>query len=301
MILRIVAALVLASWPGLTSAAGISPVPPLTHVGGDPRRVTISGVGDAGFAAVEYAVAYSGSTAGVAAYRTGPYACGWIYPHLDPGFCMVKRPQWRPAWTAARFLARDQAVDPLRNLRRQRIYLSTGSDNRSSYAMDQLRRFYRAAHAGPTSVSQDSPTPTAIVAAMQGASSLATGDVKGSLRPFDQTLFFGAGAGGLGTTGYLFVPAACEGPAPVCGVHIVLEDCSAGEDDRIDAEHHIADLGFDASARGVIFLFPRLACSPDGVPRTWDWRGSTGPLFLTVRGKELWAVHAMVGRLLGEL
>ena len=53
-----------------------------------------------------------------------------------------------------------------------------------------------------------------------------TGTLSGTIVSFDQTGQYGAP--GMDTTGYLYVPAACQGSSTICKLHVALHGCVQG-------------------------------------------------------------------------
>lgn len=134
----------------------------------------------------------------------------------------------------------------------------------------------------------------------------------GELRPFDQRPYDPDGQ--LDRTGYLYVPAACgaghtasggaeEKPRAAmvqCPLHIAFHGCQQGH--AAIGEAFVRDGGYGRAAdrHGVVVLFPQVAASylaPFNPKGCWDWWGYTGKDYLSRRGSQLAAVHAMASAL----
>jgi hypothetical protein len=67
-----------------------------------------------------------------------------------------------------------------------------------------------------------------------------TGTLSGSVVAFAQTGSFGAA--GMDTSGFLYVPAACEGTSTVCRLHVVMRGC--GQSASLIGSTYIENTGY---------------------------------------------------------
>ena len=78
---------------------------------------------------------------------------------------------------------------------------------------------------------------------------------------FDQTLYLnGTLFGGLATQGFVYVPAACEPPAPAsCRIHVAMHGCGMGYSFAAMNSSFVLHAGYGpwADANGIVILFPQ--------------------------------------------
>jgi hypothetical protein len=129
---------------------------------------------------------------------------------------------------------------------------------------------------------------------------------------FDQSEFFDKSdrSTSLHATGWLYVPAACGGgTGQACRLHVAFHGCDQHQD--LIEDDFYWDGGYNrwAEANDIVVLYPQAtpwttAWDPFGYAGNpkgcWDWWGYGGAEFLNQRGKQMRAVRAMIGRLLGE-
>jgi len=310
----------------------------LAAVGADPVKVSASGLSSGAFMAVQYGVAFSSETMGVGVVAGGPFNCAIVTPGSFAA-CMQGAPSGADSYKSAKHLAAQGLIDPVKNLKSQRLYLfrATHDEVVAQPVMDAVRDFYKRAGAPAANVQYVtgvpaghafiSPTvgpPCPVTAPpfveqcdLNGAEYDQPGailtQVYGPLQPkagaalsagpmaFNQ-LEFASLLSGLATTGYVYVPAPCTTPGAKCAVHVVFHGCSQSADMVSDIVYR--QLGYNAWAdtNHIIVLYPQV--NPTWIPFNpmgcWDWWGYSGLNFPTRSGAQLTAVRAMVHRLLAS-
>ncbi len=139
---------------------------------------------------------------------------------------------------------------------------------------------------------------------------------KGRYMRFDQTRYLPADhpsgftwTTGMDTTGWLYVPAACDAGQP-CRLHIVLHGCEQGQDylplksppggGLLFGTTFVRHAGYAqwADNNRIVVLFPQAVSipglNPDGC---WDWWGYTGDHFADQQGVQLRTIRNMIDRL----
>ena len=146
------------------------------------------------------------------------------------------------------------------------------------------------------------------------------GKATGRIVAFDQTEFVpdkAAAANGLGKTGYLYVPAACEpGAAKPCRLQVALHGCTQSAEVLRDIFYTRIGLNEWADANRILVLYPQahatnLAELPPSLFLTgasninpagcWNWWGYGGDAqYLTKKGVQVDAIWKMIGRIEGK-
>ncbi len=248
-------------------------------------------------------------------------------------------------------------IDPPSNLARARLYLFAGGSDAfvSSATVEKARDLYLALgvpEANITFEDRSGPAATAghawVTRGFGGACSAnvppfvnacgydqagaelkaiygpdlkpAAPTATGRIVPFDQSEFVpgkAANADGLSSTGYLYVPRACEaGAAGRCRLQVVLHGCTQSAETLGDVFY--AHVGLDewADANRIVVLYPQahattLSELPSGLWRSglsapnpmgcWNWWGYGGDSrYLTKNGVQVDAIWKMIGRLEGK-
>ena len=364
VIKRGLGSLLLALLVCLTAAAADNRAQALGHYGIDAERITASGLSSGGYMAVQLGVAYSSLFSGVAIIAAGPYGCAYTGLGISAnvsralGPCMAGAYTWAQRWQCwfliascpgvdgpdvktsvdlARQYAEKRAIDPVTNLRRQRILLISGKkdDKLVPPVVDALGRFYAAfvppenvreedvdlvAHTFPTdtftkgNACSKSEPPYVSDCRYDGAGRI-LGFLYGALKPrndtaprgalveFDQTRFFPLEAEtGMAPTGYVYVPASCTQKDARCALHVALHGCrqTAAEIGR----NFVEGAGYNrwADTNDIIVLYPqigksKLAANPQNC---WDWWGYTGNAWLEKWAPQMQAITAMVRHMSGR-
>ena len=304
----------------------------LPALGAESAALTVSGVSSGGYMAVQMHVAHSRRVKGAAAIAAGPYYCAQGSLWTAMRNCM--RPGgWSPlpdvnALKAAtdRF-ARDGAIDPTSNLAAVRVWLFSGTRDRTvgPQVVEALGTYY-ALYGAKSVFVKDKPAGHAMVTESAGSACDATeppfindcdydaaGELLrhllGPLAPrasraggrilaFDQSEFADVYAISMAGTGYAYVPSSCE--ANVCRVHVVFHGCR--QNAEAIGERFVREAGYNrwAETNRLIVLYPQTIArywwiyNPRGC---WDWWGYTGDRYATKEAPQMRAVMAMVERL----
>jgi poly(3-hydroxybutyrate) depolymerase len=315
-------------------AGGAGAADNLAGHGAETQTFTVSGLSSGGYMAMQFHVAHSSRVRGVAAIAAGPYYCAqgslWAayYGCTTPG-AWTPLPGVDVLKTATERFAREGTIDAPANLAAARIWLFSGSRDRTVTrpVVEAAAQFYAAF--GATNIPIHSrPAGHAMVTENAGAACGATeppyivdcdydaagallGHLLGPLKPatatqggqlliFDQRAFAdgNAHAVSMADAGYAYVPAACAGER--CRVHVAFHGCrqSAGE----VGERFVREAGYNrwADTNRLIVLYPQTIAryfyvyNPRGC---WDWWGYTGAQYATKAAPQIRAVMAMVERL----
>jgi poly(3-hydroxybutyrate) depolymerase len=259
----------------------------------DTREVTVSGVSSGGYMAVQFHVAHSRVVRGAGAVAAGPYDCARGSAWTASFNCMSPS-DWFPLPAMASLksnadaLARARAIDPTEQLTGARVWLFSGTRDRTVApgVVTALRDFY-AAYMPPANIAfvRDRPaghgmvtadagvacgateTPFindcdydaagALLAHLLNASANAPAAASGPLLRFDQASFAGgdAYAISLDDAGYAYVPQACA--AERCRVHVAFHGCRQGAE--AIGERFVREAGYNrwADAHRLIVLYPQ--------------------------------------------
>jgi len=305
----------------------------LPGYGADVSGFTVSGVSSGGYMAVQMHVAHSSRVTGVGALAAGPYYCAqgslWTaFNHcMSPG-AWTPVPRLEILKSHAERFARDKLIDPTGNLAQARVWLFSGTRDRTvePEVVEALARFYGSFNTKSAFV-KDKPAGHAMVTKSAGSACGATeppfindcdydaaGELLrhllGSLSPpaakglgrllaFDQGEFGAARSISMADTGYVYVPRACD--TQPCKVHVAFHGCRQGIEQV--GERFVRNAGYNrwADANRLIVLYPQAIAryawwvwNPRGC---WDWWGYTGARYATKEGAQIRAVLGMVERL----
>jgi hypothetical protein len=296
----------------------------------------------------QFQVAHSAIIAGAAILAAGPYGCAEsagaeTFPYFSTAIaynlvqaqngCTANRLSGLGVLDSGTLLRRASTladkgkIDPLSGLKRGRVYLYAGANDRTVVkpVVEAARNFYLAAGVPAENVEFDFRPAGghAFLTADKGAAcdrSLSpyvdncgydqAGAIlrfiygplapKGTARPNNFITFaqgdYAASDATLAEEGVVYVPSACRAEAG-CRVHIVFHGCEQSR--ALVGDAVIRDTGFAdwAETNRMIVLFPQAASSGLNANTCWDWWGYTGLDFLTRDAPQIKAVHAMLKRL----
>ncbi len=339
----LLAVCLLALIPGCGSSA-----PKLPALGADLAQTSVSGLSSGGYMAGQFQVAHSATVTGAAILAAGPYGCAEsaaaeALPFF-PAATASNLAQAQNGCTADRLsglgvldsgtllrrasaLAGQGKIDPLSGLKRAKIYIYTGADDRIvvNPVAEAARNFYLAAGVPAENIEFEfrNPGGHAFLTADKGQAcdksaspyvdncgydqagailSFIYGPLapKGAARPENFAGFaqgdYAASSATLADEGVVYIPAACRAEAH-CRVHIVFHGCGQSRAQVGDAVTR--DTGFAdwAETNKIVILFPQAASSVLNPQTCWDWWGYTGLDFLTRDAPQIEAVEAMLARL----
>jgi poly(3-hydroxybutyrate) depolymerase len=301
-ILRLAAFLSVASTGEHASAASALPA-----LGADLQGLTVSGVSSGGYMSVQFQVAHSKLVRGAGVIAGGPYYCAEGSTWRALNNCMSPS-SWSPLPPVVQLksqvetLAQSGRIDPLVNLRDDRVWLLSGGKDHTveTPVMDALAAFYRewlpagAIHyvkpvdAGHAMISTAAPHPNAcstseppfinrcgdldaagdLLKHLLGPLQAQAEPAAGRIISFDQRPFIDGKPidASLADEGYAYVPQTCLSGA--CRVHVVFHGCrqSAAQVER----RFIEGAGYNgwAESNRLIVLYPQT------VPRSGVASGS---------------------------
>jgi len=282
----------------LLAATGVLAAPPLPSLGANVTGVTVSGISSGGYMAVQFEVAYSSLVRGAGVLAAGPYYCAEGAVGRALANCMEPTGKDAPpapvdTLKTMEKLAAAGKIDPVKNLRDDRVWLFSGSADKTvaPAVVDTLATFYRevlpegalryvkladAGHAMPSVADtqpnacntsnppfinrcQDFDAAGQLLTHLLGPLQPSTTASDGELIAFDQRPFIDGSAAdaSLAEEGYAFVPKACQ--AGGCRVHVAFHGCrqNVGEVGR----RFIEGAGYNhwAASNRLIVLYPQTA------------------------------------------
>lgn len=332
----------------LAGLAACEEPPALPAVGADISQTSVSGLSSGGYMAGQFHLAHSSIIIGAGIVAAGPYGCAQsVFGAITPLWSMavaqnlnrvingctgtamasVGVPDIRRLAARARELAGRGAIDRLKGLRDDRVYLFSGKADRvvapalvrkasALYAalgvnksgIQLVERF----EAGHGFVTEDEGGACAVTRApfLNDCDYDQAGEILkhiyGPLKPARATqkeapaIFtqqaFSDRAAAMDTSGAVYIPAGCA-QKKGCRVHIVFHGCKQGREAVDDA--FITGSGYIrwADANRLIVLYPQVSRSAENPNGCWDWWGYTGKKYLTRDAPQIKAVRAMLARL----
>ena len=316
----------------------------------DLSQTTVSGLSSGGFMAAQFAVAYSATVAGAGIIAGGPYFCSGkpgrfpYIPYLtnalttcmNPGSAQVAPPVASELLRAANDFARARLIDDTANLKRQRVYLFSGTKDQTVTrpVVEQVGKFYQlagtpaaqirfvdtvgAGHAIITDNTQDKPCAVTDSPFINDCDFVQARDIlqhlypdlqpsstalTGKLIAFNQRSFIQNAYSSMNNTGYAYIPKACDSES--CRVHVVFHGCL--QTTQAIGDRFYTSTGYNqvADANKIIVLYPQAEPSPVypyNPKGCWDFWGYTSinpidPDFYRKSGTQMEAVKGMLDRL----
>ena len=295
-------------------------------------EVTVSGLSSGGYFANQFHVAYSSKVNGAGVLAGGPFYCarGSMMDALNR--CMDTTngaPTVQDSLREATRLEREGSIDNLDNLKNSKVYLLSGTADRTvlPIMMQRLRDLYQAwglkaanmtvvdrlpvGHAFPTvdfgndcAIASSSPYISSCGRDVAGEILTAlVGPLKAKEKATEDRIFkfnqaFGVNPTGisLARTGFAYVPKDCENALQKCHLHVAFHGCrQTTEDIGMD---YVLHTGYNAWAENnkIIILYPQavrnlLLNNPRGC---WDWWGYTGPNYHNKKGPQMHMISKVV-------
>ena len=323
---------VLALLVGLAAPAMAGDALPALRI--DLGRTTVSGLSSGAYMAGQFHLAFSGEVAGAGIVAGGPYGCAEGRLELALRRCMADElgppdPVALAALAAARAAAGE--IDPLANLADDRLYLFSGTADRTVLpaVAATVPAFYAALGvpagsvqaetgmaAGHGFATTDGPVACdltgppfvndcdldqagAILAQLVGPLQPAAA-ATGAPARFDQARYLADPLPrGMAAEGRVYVPASCAAGA-LCRVHILFHGCQQSEAAVGAAVTVGAGYNRWAESNGIVVLYPQAAATWSNPKGCWDWWGYTGQRYPTRDGVQVAAVHRMLLALAGR-
>lgn len=312
-------------------------------------ETSVSGISSGAYMAGQFQIAHSKIVSGAAIIAGGPYGCAEsAFSDLMPGpgaaflnlskainGCMLNAlavwgiPDVDLLVEKTRKLAEAGRIDPLASLMDDRVYLFSGSNDRTVVPaiVASAYEFYKRLGLKETNLVyvSDKPAGHAFVTSDQG---LACEDsakpyvvdcdydqagevlkhIYGALAPrvetpggtfieFDQRPFLADEPNhGMEKRGVAYIPKSCAGTA-TCRVHIAFHGCAQNRTNT--GETFIRESGYAnwADNNAFVVLFPQASSSPINPQGCWDWWGYTGHDYLTREAPQIDIVFKMLDRL----
>jgi hypothetical protein len=297
---------------GLVSSLGPSAAITAERLGGypvDPEKVSISGISSGAFMANQFHIAHSALIMGAGMVAGGLYACAAddidgdelrAFATLAIGPCMIWPGGLHDVETYKELIeeaAERGWIDPLEDLKGDRVYLFTGAADSVVHAetvrrgaqlyealgvpkkdiklLDRSLPGRGAGHAwltesyGLPCAANEDPYINAcgydqagdILAHIYGELRPRSASLSGTFVEFSQAEFApnaDPAPHGLLGVGYLYVPAACApGRAAVCALHVVLHGCRQSAEILGDEFYKHIGVNEWADANGIIVLYPQ--------------------------------------------
>jgi len=313
----------------IVASATAQSADPLPRLAVDPDGVTVSGLSSGGFMAVQLHVAYSATfKRGAGIVAGGPYYCSG--GNISNTVCCMSG---CPAVSTASLVkttkmwSTDNAIDPVGNLKASKVYLFSGTADKTvtPSVVNRLFDYYRTfvpdenivykkdIPAGHAMITDDFGGDCAVTATpfinnccfdLAGAilwhlygnlQDRNDGTLNGNFTEFDQKPFTSP-KHNMADTGWVYIPKACE--KGVCRLHVVLHGCKQNTD--IIGKQFIKKTGYNrwADTNNIVVLYPQT--SDEYYTGCWDWWGYTGADYAKKSGLQMKAIKAMVDRLSGK-
>jgi poly(3-hydroxybutyrate) depolymerase len=335
--------------PAADAARADDTVPTLPSLAANTAETSVSGISSGAYMAGQFQIAHSKTVAGAAIIAGGPYGCadsafsdmmpgpGAAFLNLSKAIngCMLNAlavwgvPNVDELVQKTTKLAAAGRIDPLESLRDDRVYLFSGSNDRTVVPsiVKAAYEFYERIGVPKSQLTYVSNLPAghAFVTADQGLACEATGKpyvvdcdydqagavlkrIYGDLAPrvatpggtfveFDQRPFLeGKSNHGMEKRGVAYIPKSCARTA-TCRVHIAFHGCAQNRENT--GERFIRETGYAnwADSNAFVVLFPQAASSPVNPQGCWDWWGYTGHDYLTRDAPQIDAVFRMLEHL----
>jgi hypothetical protein len=321
----------------------------LPALGAKLDQTSVSGISSGAYMAGQFEMAHSRDVIGAAIIAGGPYGCSEsLFADVIPGpgtvllnltkavnGCMLNALQAfgvpNPKLLAERAgqLADRGSIDPIANVKDDRVYLFSGKDDHTVVPaiVEAAKQFYQELGVPEANIQYVSNIPAghAFVTEDKGPSCDYTGrpyvvdchydqagallkQIYGTLKPraaepsgtfivFNQQPFLkDLDNSGLSDEGIAYVPSACLAEDG-CRLHIAFHGC--GQNRTFVGDVFARDSGFArwADTNNIIVLFPQTAATPVNPQGCWDWWGYTGRDYLTSKAPQIVAVRRMIERL----
>jgi poly(3-hydroxybutyrate) depolymerase len=296
----------------------------------DRARQMTAGVSSGAYMATQLHVAYSATFHGAAIFAGGPYFCAQDNLSIAASNCTSN---YYP--TNLPVLEQDTDntafygyIDPTSNLRGQKAYVFSGSNDHTVYSSiaRDLVSYYQhygvsvtsnfSTAAGHAWISPDASSACGVTSSpylnacgfdaeqtfltvLYGSlAARRSGALTGALLAFDQNEFVygNAPAYSMDQTGYVYVPASCAA-GQTCKLLVALHGCNQGYAAVGNAFVTKSGLNEWADTNSLVVLYPQAIATSSNPQGCWDWWGYDGTDYAARSGVQASAIFAMVQRL----
>lgn len=314
------------------------------------EETSVSGISSGAYMAGQFQMAHARIVTGAAIIAGGPYGCaesafsGMVFGPAATMLnaskavsgCMLNAmavwgvPNPQGLADKARQRAEDKAIDPIADAVTDRVYLFSGTNDRTVVPgiVGSAVDFYRALGVpdGNIRFVSDLPAGHAFVTEAEGGACSRSGEpyivdcdydqakdllthILGPLAApstapagryvvFDQRPFAGERSrSGMAAEGVVYIPDRCRSGG--CRVHVAFHGCAQNRETVGDAFVERTGFARLADTNRLVVLFPQAVVSSSNPQGCWDWWGYSGPDFLTRDAPQIRAVHGMLERLAG--
>ncbi len=331
---------------GVLQGNAFAAAPSLPALGADLSQTSASGVSSGGFMTAQLNTAYSGSFIGAGIIAGGPFYCagsieGVSFWQNALTTCMVplgtsNAPNAELAFKKAQQFTKEGKIDDVANLKKQRIYIFSGSRDITvkTIVVDQTEKYYQLAgtpnsqikyiknvNVGHSIVTNDEDDVACAVTESPFINNCGFeqshdilrhiyGDLQppttsdklsGKIIKFNQKEFVKGSRTSMSDKAFAYIPKACETES--CKVHIAIHGCLQGAK-RLGDKYYMGT-GYNeiADTNKIIVLYPQvqntIPMNPQGC---WDFWGYSNenqskPNFYTKDAPQMSAIMAMVKRL----
>jgi len=291
----------------------------LPGCGADLSKTSLSGLSSGAFMTAQFHVAYSGNFVGAGIIAGGPFYCAGSYSSnsfLDNAtqICMNPMgmgPDSQKLFGKAQEFAKKGLIDDLNNLKDDKVYIFSGSSDKTvtTKVVDETKKFYDLAGLPSENIkySKNINAGHSIITNNDGDVACSTtappyindcdfvqshellkhiyGDLNppaktlsGKIIKFDQSEFADIANMSMGKYGYVYVPKSCENKP--CKVHIAFHGCEQGAD--VIGDRYYTTTGYNeiADTNDMIVLYPQAKPSdptPFNPQGCWDFWGYSSP------------------------
>lgn len=284
--------------------------------------------------AVQMHVAYSSTIQGSAIFAGGPFYCAMDNLIVAEEYCMYDYGKNEPKLDAliqyTDVQAKAGSIDDTSNLKNDKVYMFSGKKDTTvnPKTMHSLESYY--SHYGVTDISAEfnldaahcfptvnfgekcdiAKSPFIGKCNYDGAGSALTelyGDlvpgsnITSNLHEFNQKPFYSGTRTSLDSTGYIYIPSACEDGSVACKLHMNFHGCEQGR--QYIGDEYAADTGFNswAEANNIIVVYPYVVkdLSLGNANGCFDWWGYTNVDYSLKSGVQMAFAKAILDTLMG--
>lgn len=284
--------------------------------------------------AVQMHVAYSSLINGSAVYAGGPFYCAMDNLMIAEQYCMydfMSGPKTEELIQYTNKQASLGTIDDVSNLKGDKVYMFSGKKDTTvnPKTMHALEDYYnafgvtdidsefdiKAAHCLPT-VDYGEKCDLAVSPyigkcdydgaglAMQklyGPGLKEGSVVKSNFMEFNQKPFYTGTGTSLDTSGYIYIPTACQDGSVACKLHMNFHGCKQAK--IYIQDQYAADTGFNswAEANNIIVVYPYVVRDLDvgNGNACFDWWGYTGDDYSLKSGVQMAFAKSIIDTLMG--